>query len=154
MKNVYLVIGHGNCGKSSLVRSITGRNRFGNSRIQSLNPLEAIEIRVRIRSAQEDGTGPETILNRILESKHDHYLLTLRVEDYNHQPKAIKYLEKMAIEPNINIAQIIVIGDKWFDQNEYNQIVPFSNRTNKFENSLKTPINVVSSYVKGIWGWV
>lgn len=151
-KKLYLVIGHGKCGKSSLVRSMTGLWRYGLTRIQRLQPSDIINIRVWIRSLQEYVYLPIRALDETLLYQEDFLLMTVRVESINGCPDVFCYLE--AFVHHYDIEGIVVIGEHPINEELFNGIQQYCpENTHKFEKSLSTPVNKVCTEVKAAWNW-
>jgi energy-coupling factor transporter ATP-binding protein EcfA2 len=147
MKNIYLIIGEGACGKSSLVRALTGVARYRSVEVGTIVG-SSIQIAVWIRSAQEAGISPEEVLSNIQSAVEEDVLLTLRIDEYNGQPNAEAYLEAMM--PIIKNLRIVFLSEA-----ENPRIVSISGAaTLTHGRSLSTPVNVVSRIVSNAWGWV
>lgn len=151
-KKLYLVIGQGKCGKSSLVRSLTGRWRYGSTRIQRLYPNDILDIMVWIRSLQEYGYTPQKVLDYVLEYEEDFLLLTIRVEPYYELPDVFGYLETLKL--HYDFEGIVLISEGLIDINLFRSIELYCPvNTHKFEKSLSTPVNTMSTAVKNAWKW-
>lgn len=151
-KKLYVVIGNGKCGKSSLVRSLTGLYKYSVVRIERLTPNDKIDLMVWIRSLQEYGYSPEEVLAYVLEYEEDYLLLTVRIHPHYHLPDVFGYLDVLV--PHYDIEGIAVISEEPIDSGLYNKIEQYCPiNTHKFEESLSTPINVTSTAVKRAWKW-
>jgi ABC-type Mn2+/Zn2+ transport system ATPase subunit len=149
MKNIYIIIGEGKCGKSSLVRALTGvfRRSKKSTRIAQTNTDEIMHINVWPQSAQEARKNPEKVLREIKEAWSNNVLLVLRFLPHNNTPfSATDYVE--LIQEHHNIVQVIFMGPG----DKVSKIqTPGIQKTLK--NTFKNPVNQNASEVRGWWGW-
>ncbi len=90
MKNVYLIIGDGACGKSSLTRALTGLFVSGRTDVADISG-NILPFKIWIRSAQEVEKSPQQVLREISNAEDDNVLITLRFDTYLGQPDAQHY---------------------------------------------------------------
>lgn len=81
MKRIFLVLGEGNVGKSTLVRNLTGIRIADYAQVEETGG-NIFTMWAWMRSAQEAGLTPDAIVNEILrtdETNLENYLLPLRI---------------------------------------------------------------------------
>ena len=88
---ICVVVGHGRCGKSSLIRCLTGVARASTTPI-TLVSQAIINISVWVRSAQEANKFPARVLLELRAMRGSIGLLSLRLNGYNNKPNANIYL--------------------------------------------------------------
>ena len=104
-KTIYVVVGNGRCGKSSLIRCLTGVARTMTTPVILINQL-IIDISVWVRSAQEAGKSPAQVLRELRAMRGSIGLLSLRLNGYNRQPNANAYLQILRLHFNVIIYTI------------------------------------------------
>lgn len=97
-------MGHGRCGKSSLIRCLTGVSKASRTRLTLANQ-SIIDISVWVRSAQEVGRSPQQVLTLLRRTTSNFALMSLRLNPYNRQPNANAYLNLLR-----NHFQVIVLN--------------------------------------------
>lgn len=147
-KNVYLIIGDGACGKSSLVRGLTGIYNTKKIAVQETEG-KILDLQVWVRSAQEAGKSPKDVLDQINASPLPNALLTLRFDAYNYQPDAKSYFD--LISSQHNIVNVIFMGSR--------ETVPSFHTPSSvggilIENSLGRPTNANASIVRVALNWL
>jgi len=147
MKNVYIIIGHGACGKSSLVRALTGVARWSRKQIQNTEG-QALDFNIWIRSAQEAYKSPNTVLKEINECKGLNVLITLRFHTYNNQPIGEDYFD--LISQHHNVSKIIFLSAK---ETPVSFDAPNS-ETLSMGNSYRSPVNANAARARSFLGWV
>lgn len=156
-KKLNVIIGHGRCGKSSLIRALTGIYRSGEIDIAinddvTLNNLSANNLRINTtavltQSAQEGGISPIGLVDRINRFTNcTHALVALRRNGHgNERTLAIDYLNELS---NHFIIENIVVMSR-----ELN-IEPFEFESSYLNLSLTRPINANASIVRHWWRWL
>jgi energy-coupling factor transporter ATP-binding protein EcfA2 len=145
-KNIYLIIGEGGCGKSSIIRALTGTYQSSWMDLQLSDTKlanQVIDIEIWPRSAQE-GTDetPEQILQKIIDSQATHILLVLRA--WGSQA----YIDLIA--PQHNIIQVLLISA---NANLPKVNIPEGINVEPLTNSKTRPINANAALIRGLWGW-
>jgi ABC-type cobalamin/Fe3+-siderophores transport system ATPase subunit len=90
-KTIYVVVGKGRCGKSSVIRCLTGVARASTIPITLVNQT-ILDISVWVRSAQESGKSPNHVLQELNAMKSSIGLISLRQGTYNGQATANTYI--------------------------------------------------------------
>lgn len=146
-KNIYIIIGHGACGKSSLVRALTGIYRGASRLIRSVNGTDT-RFAIWVRSRQEVGFQPKKVLKDVNSCNEKHILLTLRFESYNNCPEGKEYVDLLLTEHNVS--HILYMGNGGNPATlEYPNIENIV-----ISNSLKKPVNVNASVARKFFGWL
>ncbi len=153
-KQIYVVVGHGSCGKSSVIRSLTGLfvRRKNPVKIQLISKELPVKFSVWIRSAQERGKNKEGILDQISGSKMDYILLSIRIESIWGLPGAIDYLEHIATQHNLS--RIVILGEPLNPALCKPIIDKWPKITTQHENSRSKPVNVISKEVRDSFNWI
>lgn len=149
-KNIYIIIGHGACGKSSLVRALTGIYRGASRLIRVGNEknFEDLQFAIWVRSRQEVGFQPKKVLKDVNSCDETHILLTLRFGKYNDCPEAKEYVDLLMTEHNVS--RIVYMGrEKNPDTLTYPSIVP-----KKIGKSVDTPVNANANEARKYFGWL
>lgn len=147
MKNVILIIGHGACGKSSLVRALTGVARRSRNGIRDING-EDLKFNIWIRSAQEAWKSPANVLKEVNECAGPNVLLTLRFHKYNKQPEGKEYVD--LLKKHHNVSKIIFLS-----AHEIPVSFPFpEGETESIGNAWENPVNANASIAREFLGWV
>lgn len=148
-KNLYIIIGDGKCGKSSVVRALTGVYHYKDMWIRQSNQREDILVGVWSQSAQEGGHSPEDILGFINDSGATDILLVLRFVPAPHMATflAIEYYDLIRQHHNIN--QIVFMGPS--EQVPSFVTVPIANELNLCQ---RRPINANAAMIREWWGWL
>ena len=146
-KNIFLIIGDGKCGKSSLVRALTGVYRAKAQLVAPTNG-QPFSCSVWPQSCQEAGDSPIDVLNEVGRNPHQNFLITLRFfpgpEMIKHD--AIEYYD--LLNANHNIQQVLFMGST-NAPNTFNVTQPM----NILPNSLNNAVNENASIVRQLWGW-
>ncbi len=151
-KKIYVIIGHGACGKSSLVRSLTGVARKKQNVKIKFNNDKIEEFSIWIRSSQEDWKFPKDVIIELSASPNGNILLTLRLHTLYKRPKGIEYLK--LIDASFDIEKIAVIGER-IDVKELAIIESkWGKKVESFQNSWSRPMNELSSEVREHFKWV
>ena len=147
MKNIYLIIGEGKCGKSSLVRALTGIYRYA---IKFVRQTDGLNIRISIwpQSCQEGKITPEQALDYINTEQADNILITLRFKPAPGMVPydAIEYYE--LFQNHHNIAQVVFMGGSEDVRNFPTN--PIANNLNLCQSR---PINENAAIVREWWSW-
>jgi hypothetical protein len=140
-KNIYIIIGEGGCGKSSIVRALTGTYQSSWMDLQLTNGI-TIDIAIWPRSAQE-GTfeTAEDILQKITDSPATHVLLVLRPW------KAQEYIDLLITQHNI--VQVLLISADLKLPRVNLPVIP-----NEITESKSRPINANAALIRNLWGWL
>jgi len=149
-RNIYLIVGEGRCGKSSLVRALTGvfRRTKKATRIALSNPKKTeIKITVWPQSAQEAQLSPEDVLNDVNHALSENILLVLRFQPHIVPYHANDYIN-LLIEHH-NIVKVIFMGP-----NDKVQSISISRIANVLNNSIKNPVNENANQVRNWWHWM
>jgi ABC-type cobalamin/Fe3+-siderophores transport system ATPase subunit len=141
-KNIYIIIGEGQSGKSSLIRALTGVFRSTMRTVQFING-EIINLAIWTQSAQEATplVTPTMLLERINNSRATNALIALRPGN------ATDYINLIAQQHNI--VQVVFIG--WA---EIVPQVPTPGTVNIITQSRKRPVNANAAMVRNWWGWM
>lgn len=144
---LYIIVGDGQCGKSSLTRALTGIYRTATTRIRQTNRVD-MHIRVWPQSAQEARKSPNQVLNEINNANAGNVLITLR---YFPAPSmvqfdAIDYFDLISLHHNV--VQIVFMGGET-NVNQFRTSVP----SNVLNLCTGRPINGNANMVRGWWGW-
>lgn len=107
MKNVYLIIGDGACGKSSLTRALTGLYNSGRTYVGEVSG-NTLPFKVWIRSAQEVEKSLHQVLTEINNAEDENVLITLRFDTHYGQPSAQQYF--YLINQHHNIKHVIFMS--------------------------------------------
>jgi energy-coupling factor transporter ATP-binding protein EcfA2 len=146
-KNIYIIIGHGACGKSSLVRALTGTFRMSSKEVRDIEGKN-LGFNICVRSRQEVGKTPKEVLKDIESCNDKNILLTLRFHTYNGMPEGKAYVD--LLNKTLNVSHIIFLSaDK----------VPVSfdfsdGRTFSIGNSWGNPVNVNASKARKFFDWL
>lgn len=148
-KRIFVIIGDGKCGKSSVVRALTGVYHHKDMLIRQSNQAGDILVGVWSQSAQEGGYSPEDILRFINDSGAMNILLVLRfVPAPLMAPfSAIEYYE--LIRKHHNISQIVFMGP-----HEEVPSFPTTPNSNTLNLCKKRPINANAAMIREWWGWI
>ncbi|NGF75756.1 hypothetical protein G5B10_07685 [Fluviicola sp. SGL-29] len=149
-KNIYLIIGEGKCGKSTLVRAHTGVYRSGLLWLRLASQTD-IQIKVWSQSCQEGGHTPQDVLRRINNDSAAEILITLRFKPAPQMApfNAIDYYD--LIQANHNIVGVVFMADKsiqnipQFPTNPEPVLIP---------DSWETAANASADSVRRGWGWL
>lgn len=101
-----MVIGKGRCGKSSLIRCLTGVARASTIQLRLSNQRTDVSVSVWVRSAQEAGKSPTVVLRDLNAMRGKIGLISLRLGRYNGQPNANTYLSSLSQNFNVVIYNI------------------------------------------------
>lgn len=147
-KNIYVIIGEGRCGKSSLVRALTGifrRGRRPTSIRQTNNEL--LYINVWPQSAQEAELDPNDVLDDINNAWSENILLVLRFQPHIIPYYAIDYIS--LITEHHNIIKVVFMGP-----GKDVQIIHTPGQTETLDKCMTNPVNENASRVRKSWGWL
>lgn len=141
-KNIFIIIGEGQSGKSSLVRALSGVFRNTTRTVQLAN-REIINIAIWTQSAQEARplVTPAMLLQRINGTAATNALIVLRPAN------AIDYINLIAQQHEI--VQVVFIG-----RTEMVPQVPVPGNVNVITQSRDRPVNANAAMVRNWWGWV
>lgn len=147
-KNVYLIIGEGKCGKSGLVRALTGKYKNGPCIIRSASNTN-LEFMVWSNSPQEAGKSPQRVLKEINRVGAGNILLTLRFEPSPETIRfnAIDYVN--LIGENHRINHVIFMSEE--EQVSYFQTSAPANILNLCS---ERPVNANADMVRRWWNWL
>lgn len=149
MKRVYLILGDGKMGKSTLIRHLTGIREASLVDI-ALSGNQTIALWAWMRSAQEMPKSPAEIVSLIGNFNSAHctdILLPLRILPANYQPGYLSYVNAIASAGH-SIVQSIVLTNQAHVAPTFQQISP-----NIISNSLSQPSNVIAANVRALWNW-
>lgn len=147
-KNIYIVIGEGRCGKSSLVRALTGVfRRSKHARRIRQTDRKVIHIHVWPQSAQEARLSPEDVLNDVNNAWSENIFLVLRFQPHIVPYYATDYVNLLSEHHNIVHTVFMGPGDNV-------QSIPSTGVSKTLDNCMKNPINENASRVREWWGWV
>ena len=145
-KNLYLVFGTANKGKSSLIRCLTGIFRGKITKIKRIN--DEVLIKVFVSSAQERWVSIDELIDKINTIDVDNFLISIRID-----------------EIRTKHGVVFPVGQKYYDElkKRYNilGVTIFGNEEMNIDNSLITRIveprkdssNYDASIVRKAWGW-
>lgn len=105
-KTVYVVMGKGRCGKSSLIRCLTGVAQASTIQLRLANRRTDVSVSVWVRSAQEAGKSPAVVLRDLNAMNGKTGLISLRLGKYNGQPNGNAYLSTLSQNFNLVIFNI------------------------------------------------
>lgn len=149
-KNIYIIIGHGSCGKSSLVRALTGIYRGASRliRVGDEENFEDLQFAIWVRSRQEIGYKPEKVLKDVNSCNETNILLTLRFGSAYGCPEAKEYVDLLMTEHNVS--HIVYMGrEKNPDTLTYPTI-----ESTVIGNSVDTPVNANASVSRKFFCWL
>ena len=149
-KNIYIIIGHGACGKSSLVRALTGVYRGVSRliRVGNEEDFEDLQFAIWVRSRQEVSDKPKQVLKDVNSCNEKNVLITLRFGAYNRCPEAKEYVDLLMTEHNIS--RIVYMGrEKNPDRLTYPLI-----ESEQIGNSVGTPVNANANVARKFFGWL
>lgn len=146
-KNIYIIIGHGACGKSSLVRALTGIYRGASRLIRSVNGTDT-RLAIWVRSRQEVGDKPKKVLKDVNSCHETDILLTLRFGSYYGCPEAKEYVDLLLTEHNVS--HIVYMGS---NNNPATLTYPIIKNI-VISNSGGTPVNANASVARQFFGWL
>jgi|GEM_PF-3469969 len=149
-KNIHIIIGHGSCGKSSLVRALTGIYRGASRliRVGNEDDFEDILFAIWVRSRQEVGDKPKQVLKDVNSCDETNVLLTLRFGSAYGCPEAKEYVDLLMTEHNVS--HIIYMGS---DVEPATLTYP-SIEFEKIGNSVDTPVNANANVARKYFGWL
>lgn len=141
-KDIYIIIGEGGTGKSSLVRALTGTYQGGIEKIEFSDQTSEL-FKVWTRSAQEgEYYSPERVLRNIDNTDQSNILLTLRATG---KDNANDYIG--LISASHNIVGIVVLGN-------FNNIpMPNTIKPLVIADPWERPTNGNASRVREFWNW-
>lgn len=148
-KNIFFIIGEGRCGKSSIVRALTGVYRY--KRLFVRTRTGDLDIYVWPQSCQEAGYTPQQVLDFIDGTDAQEVLITLRFEPTPEMVPSdgIDYYNLIAA--NHNVAGVV------FMSNQPRPMVrqfPVAVQPVIVPDSLSTPVNANAAEVRNGWGWI
>lgn len=151
MKRIYLIIGDGRVGKSTLVRSLTGIREASRVPIQ-LACGSVINVYAWMRSAQEISMDADEVVRQITrpdESAFTDYLLPLRILPANHIADGYQdYISKLEAAGCVIQRRVFVFSAAPTME------VSCSESTAVVANSMSNPANLNSHIVRKVWGWL
>lgn len=141
-KNIYIIIGEGQSGKSSLIRALTGVFRSTTRPVQFVTE-EVIDLAIWTQSAQEANplVSPEMLLQRINNVRANNALIVLRPTN------AIDYIN--LITQQHNILEVVFIG--WTENVPQ---FPTPGNVNVITQSWDRPVNANAAMVRRWWNWM
>lgn len=147
-KNIYLIIGHGRCGKSSLVRALTGKYKNGPCLIRSAHNTN-LDFMVWANSSQDAAKSPEKVLKEINNVGFSNILLTLR---YSPSPEtsgfdAMDYFK--LLRENHKVTQVLFMGE-----DEKVHLFDTSAPTHVLNLCAERPVNANANLVRQWWNWL
>lgn len=148
-KKIYVIIGTGRCGKSSLVRALTGVYRSASIEIGLDDKKSTFWARVMPQSAQEANLSPEKLLEKLDKDwGSTHAIVTLRLNNYNGQGPAIDYMNALVTKHSIE--KIVFMGkDPVVDTFKFGKT-----QLNVIASSYSRPVNGNANMVRNWWGWL
>ena len=153
-RDIYLIVGEGRCGKSSLVRALTGiyngRGRKEGRKIAlTTGATREIKIAVWPQSAQEGKKTPTDILNDIngLSDDIPNVLLVLRFEPHIINYWATDYTDLLIKHHNIVGVVTMSSNSHVPELSGFKDALPISSST---ENA----VNANAEKVRKEWGWL
>ncbi|MCE3296241.1 MAG: hypothetical protein K0R65_1955 [Crocinitomicaceae bacterium] len=147
-KNIYLIIGHGRCGKSSLVRALTGKYKNGPCQIRSAYNTN-MDFMVWANSSQDAAKSPEKVLKEINNVCFSNILLTLC---YTPSPENSGFAAQdyvRVLKENHEISQILFMGE-----DEKVHLFDTSVPTNVINLCSDRPVNANANLVRQWWNWL
>lgn len=149
-KKLYVIIGDGRCGKSSLVRALTGVYRTASVEIGKLDKENSIIwTRVMPQSAQEAEIPPKDLVKELDKHSETPYaLITIRLYEYKGFGPAIDYLDELS--KHFDIERIVFMGRESDIATYQYKGVPF----NVLCSSYSRPVNTNASMVRAWWNWL
>lgn len=159
MKRVYLVMGEGGTGKSTLIRCLTGLRQKGRPFVTLTNSTR-INIWCYMRSIQEMDPimSPLDVINDITqpsESAFIDYLIPFRIDGRYGYQGIVPYLQALLNTPNLTIVNAVALD---IDAQSYPQLagLPFPSNIpiTYIPNSKSNTPNQNASIVRNAWGWI
>ncbi|WP_299117531.1 hypothetical protein [uncultured Winogradskyella sp.] len=146
-KNLYLVFGTANKGKSSLIRCLTGIFRGRTTKIKRIN--DEVLIKVFVSSAQEKWISIEELIEKIDSIDVEHYLISIRIDEIRNKygtvfPEGQKYYDELI--KRYNILGVTIFGNEKMNIDD--------NLITRIENPRKDSPNYDASIVRKKWGWI
>ncbi len=146
MKNIFVIIGHGRCGKSSTVRALTGVYRHASIKLKTEE--EEIRISVFPQSAQEAEKSPADVLSDIEKYEEDqNVLIVLRFHPYKVRFSAKDYLEE--ISKRHQVKEVVFMSSE--DSTGY--FIHEGVKPNVINRSFSRAINENASMIRRFWNW-
>lgn len=145
-KNIYIIIGPGRSGKSSLVRALTGIYQYTAQNAPADIEFTNGDVRtfqVWPQSAQEGNHSPEAMLAFINTWQGDNILMTLRMFG---NWSAQEYLDLIAIQHNITTIVVLT------HENNLNNV--YGAAVNTILEPRNRPINGQASRIREWWSIV
>lgn len=148
-KKIYVIIGDGRCGKSSLVRALTGVYRSATVEIGLEDKKTNFWMRVLPQSAQEANLSPEKLLEKLEQHGGSTYaLVVVRLHSYKGHGPALDYLN--ALDKVHTIEKIVYMGkDEVVDKLNFGTV-----QQNVINSSFSRPMNGNANMVRKFWGWL
>ncbi len=147
-KNIYLIIGHGRCGKSSLVRALTGKYKNGPCQIRSAHHTN-MDFMVWANSSQDADKSPEKVLKEINNVGFSNILLTLR---FAPSPETAGFAAQdylRVLEENHQVTQVLFMGEEEL-VNHFDTSAP----SNVINLCAERPVNANANLVRQWWNWL
>lgn len=146
-KNLYLVFGTANQGKSSLIRCLTGVFRSKTTRVKRIG--DEILIKVFVSSAQERWIGIDDLIEKIENAPEEYFLISIRIDAIQNKygdvfPKGQVYYD--ALVKKFKILGVVILGKEAMDIDDKS--------ITRIDTPKKHPSNHDASIVRHFWNWV
>lgn len=152
MKRIYLVLGEGTVGKSTLIRNLTGIRIANYTQVEERGG-NILTMWAWMRSAQEAGLTPDAIVDEILradEGDLENYLLPLRIVGLSSAlPDYDAYISRL-LANGIIIENIAVLTEQAIAPTLPLPVTPSVVVTNSRRNAQ----NRTAAIVRTAWDWV
>lgn len=151
MKRIYLVLGEGNVGKSTLIRCLTGIRIASRIQVRETT-LNDLTVWAYMRSVQEGNTpmSPSDLLHDITkpeESQFHDYLIPIRITAFNNCPNYSVYVNTL-VAGGCTIVQAVALTQNTVAPVLGLPVVPISITTSHL-----SPANANADIVRTAWGW-
>lgn len=145
--DIWIIMGHGDIGKSSTIRALTGVPRRKHTEIETVQGVMN-RVWVEIRSLQENKISP-TKFRR--DHNNDRYILVnLRIDTYGIYPNGLAYLQDF-INNNWQIRGISVLGSNPLPYSLPSGIpTPLHIPTTIHA---RIPANEMAHRIRNVWNW-
>jgi len=142
VKNLYIILGRANKGKSTLMRCLTGIYRSKSTLIRT--NLRDIDMYIFTSSLQEKGWDIQTSVINIDNVPNNNVFIAIRIDSTRNCPIGQDYLDVLKLK--YNIVEVVILG---------NEVMNISNNiTTRISSPKQDPPNYEASLVRKQWGWV
>ena len=147
-KELFIVLGNSQTGKSVTIRGLTGMWKKGKCKIETNNGV--IDIYVFIRALQEVRLTPDDAVKELRE--HKRLLIPLRILGGRICPGALEYIQAF-INEDFTVSQLVALGDNQDDFEEIRDKYPQLQYIHTLKKIKDMPNNHAACQIRDAWDW-